>query len=253
MAIAKNLTYNQLEIDKWWVTFWIHSSIRNYNTLFRPLTQVNIPLKFVQDQPDDEPGEINVEVDNLNADAKSSAKLMEVMSDPWDPSPNLTWTDLITNLSVNGQVNKQPLIDKEIQQHLRDNEQNVFYLRLSTYLILKQKKHMFYFPMDFVELKIDCLLDTGALTSAISDADLKKMKLSSNRSIIDTGRESNIQILLANGQLENHSGTVELSFGVADFELIEKFIVMKTLPHPLISVCFFFNGTMRYSTLDKRY
>ena len=65
---------------------------------------------------------------------------------------------------------------------------------------------MFYFPMDFGELTIDGLIDTGALTSAISDADLNKIKLLSNSSIIDTGPAPTFQIMVANGQLENPIG-----------------------------------------------
>ena len=86
--------------------------------------------------------------------------------------------------------------------------------------------------MDFGELTTDGLIDTGALTSAISDADLNKIKLLSNSSIIDTGPAPNFQIMVANGQLENPIGTVELRFEVADFEFRERFIIMKTLPHP---------------------
>ena len=97
---------------------------------------------------------------------------------------------------------------------------------------------MFYFPMDFGALTIDGLVDTGALTSAISEADLNKIKLLSNESIKDTGPAPNFQIMVANGQLENPIGTVELQFEVADFEFRERFILMKVLPHPLIGLCF---------------
>ena len=46
---------------------------------------------------------------------------------------------------------------------------------------------MYYFPMDFKKLTLDRLIDTGALTSAISEADLNKIKLLSNEEIKDTG------------------------------------------------------------------
>ena len=36
---------------------------------------------------------------------------------------------------------------------------------------------MYYFQMDFEKLTPDDLIDTGALTSAISEQDLDKMKL----------------------------------------------------------------------------
>ena len=81
-------------------------------------------------------------------------------------------------------------------------------------------------------------LNTGALTSAISEQDLNKIKLLANEAIKETGPPPNFQILVANGQLEVPIGTVLLEFEVADFMLREKFIIMKNLPNPLIGLCF---------------
>ena len=97
---------------------------------------------------------------------------------------------------------------------------------------------MYYFPMDFEKLTLDGLIDTGALTSAISEADLNKIKLLSKEAIKDTGPAPNFQIMVGNGQLERPIGTVLLEFEVADFQFQESFIVMKTLPSPLIGLCF---------------
>ena len=44
--------------------------------------------------------------------------------------------------------------------------------------------------------------------------------------------------MVANGQLERTIVTVLLEFEVADFQFHENFIVMKTLPNPLIGLCF---------------
>ena len=97
---------------------------------------------------------------------------------------------------------------------------------------------MYYIPMDFQNLTLDCLIDTGALTSAISEQDLNKIKLLANDAIKETGPPPNFQIMVANGQLEVPIGTVLLEFEVADFMLKENFIIMKTLPNPLIGLCF---------------
>ena len=45
------------------------------------------------------------------------------------------------------------------------------FLPLSTNLPLKNERKMLYFPTDFGELNIDGLIDTGALSSAILEAD----------------------------------------------------------------------------------
>ena len=103
---------------------------------------------------------------------------------------------------------------------------------------MKRKRHMYYIPMDFEKLTLDGLIDTGALTSAISEQDLNKIKLLANEAIKETGPPPNFQIMVANGQLEVPIGTVLLEFEVADFMLKENFIIMKNLPNPLIGLCF---------------
>ena len=136
-------------------------------------------------------------------------------------------------------IQKQPLIDDEIQNHLTiTKDTDIPMLLLSTNLTLKSKRHMYYVPMDFEKLTLDGLIDTGALKSAISEQDLNKIKLLAPEAITDTGPAPNFQIMVANGQLETPIGTVCLTFEVADFMFKENFIVMKILPNPLIGLCF---------------
>ena len=97
---------------------------------------------------------------------------------------------------------------------------------------------MYYIPIDFEKITFDGLIDTGALTSAISEQDLNKIKLPANEAIKETGPPPNFQIMVANGQQEVPIDTVLLEFEVADFILKKNFIIMKTLPNPLIGLCF---------------
>ena len=97
---------------------------------------------------------------------------------------------------------------------------------------------MYYFPIDYEKLTLDDLNDTGALTSAISEQDLNKIKLLAPEAKTDTGPAPNFQTLVANGQLETSIGTVGLTFEVADFMFKENFFVMKVLLNPLIGLCF---------------
>ena len=86
---------------------------------------------------------------------------------------------------------------------------------------------MLYFPMDFGELTIDGLIDTGAHSSAIPEADLRKIRLLAPQSIVKEGPAPTFQIMVANGQLETPKSTVELKFEVGDIEFHEIFIVIK--------------------------
>ena len=94
---------------------------------------------------------------------------------------------------------KLPLMDDEIQNHLTINkETDIPMLLLSTNLTLKNKRHMYYFPMDFEKLTLDGLINSGALTSAISEQDLNKIKLIAPEAVTDTGPAPNFQIMVAN-------------------------------------------------------
>ena len=128
------------------------------------------------------------------------------------------------------------------------------YVPLTTNLGLKYKRRMLYFPMDFGELTLDGLVDTGALSSAIPEADLRKIRLLAPQSIVKEGPEPNFQIMVANGQLETPKSTVELKFEVGDIEFHEIFIVMEKLTSPLIGLPFLQrNNTildMRQGVLD---
>ena len=55
---------------------------------------------------------------------------------------------------------------------------------------------MYYLPTDFKNLTMDGLIDTAPFTSAVSEADLNKIRLLSNEAINDTGPASNFQIMV---------------------------------------------------------
>ena len=92
--------------------------------------------------------------------------------------------------------------------------------------------------MDFGELTLHGLEDTGALSSAIPEADLRKIPLLAPQSIVKEGPAPNFQIMVANGQLETPKSTVELKFEVSDIDFHEIFIVMEKLTSPLIGLSF---------------
>ena len=97
---------------------------------------------------------------------------------------------------------------------------------------------MHYFPIDFGELALDGLVDTGALSSAIPETDLRKIQLLAPQSIVKEGPAPNLQIMVANGQLETPKSTVELKFEVGDIEFHEIFFVKEKLTSPLIGLSF---------------
>ena len=116
---------------------------------------------------------------------------------------------------------------------------------------------MLYFPMDFKELTLDGLKDTGAHSSAIPEADLRKVRLLAPQSIVREVPSPSFQIMVANGDLETPKSTVKLKFEVGDIEFQENFIVKEKLSSPIIGLMFLQRNhtvlDMRQSTLNFRY
>ena len=108
---------------------------------------------------------------------------------------------------------------------------------------------MLYFRMDFGELNVDGLIETGALSGAFPEADLRKIRVLAPQTKLYEGPLPAFQFMVATGLLEAPIATVELQFEVGDIIFREKFINMTNLTNPLIGLLFL----QRYSTiLDMR-
>ena len=95
---------------------------------------------------------------------------------------------------------------------------------------------MLYFPMDFRDLTLDGLIDTGAHSSAKPEADLMKIRLLAPQSIVKEGPAPSFQVMVANGKTPK--STVKLKFEVRDIEFHEIFMVMGKLASPIIGLMF---------------
>ena len=80
---------------------------------------------------------------------------------------------------------------------------------------------MLYLPMDFGELTLDGLIETWAHSSAVSEANLRKIRLLATQSTFKEGTVPSFLSMVANGELETPKSTVELKFEVRDIEFHE--------------------------------
>ena len=97
---------------------------------------------------------------------------------------------------------------------------------------------MLYFPVDFGEIPFDGLIDTVALSGSIPDADLRKIRLLAQQTILKKGPPPDFQTKVANGQLEAPIAKLEMQFEIGELTFGEKFIVMTNLTRPLIGLLF---------------
>ena len=186
----------------------------------------------------------NIEPDSPETDQTLNTVLAKARVDPWQHGTYLTHQTAHSDADdefhrVGPQVSLATAITARFVNTLVTRTGEPDYIPLTTNLGFKYKRRMLYFPMDFGELTLDGLVDTGALSSAIPEADLCKILLLAPQSIVKEGPAPNFQIMVANGQLETPKSTVELKFEVGDIEFYEIFIVLEKLTSPLIGLSFF--------------
>ena len=169
----------------------------NFDTRFRPLPEVvTYDAYFVdpqngldpywneelydQDKLEDKdtynkPSD-QIESDDLITDAHVSDTLRYALIDLWTLNPHLPDTSALPNFQprLQNQQRQTAVIDDQTLPQLQVTPDGLTrFLPLSTNLPLKNQRTMLYFPMDFGELNIDGLRNTGALSSAIPEADLR--------------------------------------------------------------------------------
>ena len=234
----------------------------NFDTQFRPLPEVvaydayfvdtqygfdpswdeelydkdKLEHKDTYNKPNDQ-----IECDDLITDAHVSDALRHALIDLWTVNPHLPDTSALPNFRPRPQNQQRhtAVVDDQILPQLQVIPDGLTrFLPLSTNVPLKNKRKMFYFPIDFGELNIDGLIDKGAFSSAIPEADLRKLRLLAPHTILKEGPPSEFQTMVANGQLEAPIATVEMQFEVGDITFREKFLVMTNLTSPLIGLLF---------------
>ena len=200
--------YNNMHIVHKTLSTYEYDYTDNFDTHFRPLPEVvaydpyfvdpqygfdpywdeeiynqdKLEYKDTYNKPNDQ-----IESDDLITDAHVSDALRYAVIDLWTVNPRLPDTSPLPNFRPRPQNQQRQIavIDDQILPQLQVTPDGLTkFLSLSTNLPLENKQKMLYFPMDFGELNIDGLIDTGALSSAIPEADLRKNRLLAPHTIL---------------------------------------------------------------------
>ena len=166
--------------------------------------------------------------------------LSRALVELWQPNSEAIFQEVEEPYRQENHQDPFSLLDETAFLHLLDEEKEgePSYIPLSTNLGLKFKRRMMYFPMEFGELTLDGLIDTGAHSSAIPEAELRKIHLLAPQSIVKEGPAPSFPIMVANGDLETPKSTIKLKFEVRDIEFHEIFIVMEQLSSPILGLMF---------------
>ena len=110
---------------------------------------------------------------------------------------------------------------------------------LSPTLHLNKKDKMLYVPLQFDKYENHALLDTGAIQSAMSEAELQKITTAHPEAILQELPPPNFKIQIANGNLVPVRKQVLLRFYVAGKVFEETFLILPTMGTILIGMSFF--------------
>ena len=173
---------------------------------------------------------------------QTRSPLVPSLNDSKKPSPEIQRyeTDMITCDSGDSNISPPPITISQIEERLvRYDSTNELYMPLSSTIVLKRKKKMLYVPLDFKNgLTIDALVDSGAYVSAIAQKELDRIKQQYPSNILKIDGPPNVQIQVANGQLEKPTATATLKFDIGDHTFAEHFVVMENLTGPIIGLHF---------------
>ena len=123
--------------------------------------------------------------------------LSRALIDLWQPNFEAAISEVDDTHRQGDHKAPDSLLDETAFIHLLvAKEREPSYVPLSTNLGLKFKRRMLYFPMEFGELTLDGLIDTGAHCSAIPEADLRKIRLLAPQSIVKESPAPSIQIMV---------------------------------------------------------
>ena len=102
---------------------------------------------------------------------------------------------------------------------------------------------MLFAPMDFQNLTLDALIDSGALVNYISEADYRKIYQMSPKDIVKEMEPPPFKLQVANGDIEAPTKTILLQFEIGDWNIKETFIVAQRLTGHILGLTFLKNNS----------
>ena len=108
---------------------------------------------------------------------------------------------------------------------------------------LKKKRKMLFAPMDFNNLSVDALVDSGALVNCLPESELQKIKSVSPDNILKEMDPPAFKLQVANSDIETPTKTVQLQFELGDWTFKETFIVATKMTGPILGLTFLKNNS----------
>ena len=115
------------------------------------------------------------------------------------------------------------------------------YIPLHSTIVLKRRRRMLYLPLEFGEMTMDGLVDSGAFINAMSWSDYNAIKMNSDSCVIKEYPQPPSKIECANAQLEQPIATADIQFNIGTYTFTDTFVILSKTSFPIIGLNFMRN------------
>ena len=133
-----------------------------------------------------------------------------------------------------------PIALNSIKEYVAEKDGEA-YIPLHSTIVLKSRRRMLYLPLEFGEIAMDGLVDSGAFINAMSWSDYNAIKMNSDSCVIKEYPQPPFKIECANAQLEQPIATADIQFNIGTYTLTDTFVILSKTSFPIIGLNFMRN------------
>ena len=122
-------------------------------------------------------------------------------------------------------LNDFPTALNSIKEYITERDGDT-YIPLHSTIVLKNGRRMLYLPLEFGELTMGGLVDSGAFINAMSWSDFNAIKMNSDNCVIKEYPQPPFKIECANAQLEQPIATADIQFNIGTYTFTDTFVIL---------------------------
>ena len=139
-----------------------------------------------------------------------------------------------------------PISLNSIKEYIAEKNGDT-YIPLHSTIVLKMRQRMLYLPLEFGEITMDGLVDSGAFINAMSWSDYNVFKMNSDKCVIKEYPQPPFKIECANAQLEQPITTADIQFNIGTYTFTDTFVILSETSFPIMGLKFMRNRSNRHS------
>ena len=143
-----------------------------------------------------------------------------------------------------------PTALNSIKEYITERDGDT-YIPLHSTIVLKNRRRMLYLPLEFGEITMDGLVDSGAFINAMSWSDYNAIKMNSENCVIEEYPQPPFKIECANAQLEQPIATADIQFNIGTYTFTDTFVILSKTSFPIIGLNFMRNHQAVIDTANR--